>query len=127
MSILHQLRSHVRRSVLFIVAAAILLSTLTNSSATTSAAPMMANISCSPSGPNQVNVLDTNGYVFQYIDSSSGTGVNRLYTAPAGRGFRSYTDCDRPVNGRWWTYGHSAVDGRNGWILLCHLYWEVPC
>lgn len=126
MTILHRLRSLVRRPLILAFALATLASTLSTPPATTNAAELLYYIGCNRTSDGQVTVLDSNGYVFQYLDSS-GVGVNRLYTAPADRGFRSYPECDRFVNGRWWAFGHSAVDTRNGWILMCHLYWEVSC
>lgn len=82
-------------------------------------------VSCSATGDSAVETLTSNAWVYKYL-SSDGTASNVLYAAPAGRGFRYYTQCnfyDQP-RGRWWVYGHSAVDSRNGWILYCHVHFH---
>lgn len=68
-----------------------------------------------------VVTLASNGYVYQNFNIFDGAS-GYLYTAPAGRGFRY---CGTYYDGRYWVWGHSAVDSRDGYMLRCHIY--GPC
>ncbi|HEY0733412.1 MAG TPA: hypothetical protein VGD69_00775 [Herpetosiphonaceae bacterium] len=115
-----------RRFIISLVVLALLASVLTygaqptmaQSTAPNDSAPVMVSNTKLMHCCGTVYVLNSNAVVYQrYYYGGSGD----LYTAPAGRGFRTNDTLYLDTWGRCWLWGHSAVrPDVDGYILAYH-------